>query len=172
MLCSSKSPYLSLAFQEWEDRLSEWRTRLQVLYVFEKGVTVVVTEREKEGLLATAQKRGEGEGRERERECKTHRQKLVYFLREAKRKKLKFLDPRAKLFWRRTLFGDDAVACGAEGKKFFPVQSTKDKTKKVLVFDMLSTFYFSIFAIHRLTQRKSVPFVLPIKKKQRWKGTV
>jgi hypothetical protein len=37
-----------------------------VLYVFEKGVTVVVTEREKEGLLATAQKRGEGEGRERE----------------------------------------------------------------------------------------------------------
>jgi len=115
------------------------------------------------------------EGRRRgawERECKTHRQKLVYFLREAKRKKLKFLDPRAKLFWRRTLFGDDAVACGAEGKKFFPVQSTKDKTKKVLVFDMLSTFYFSIFAIHRLTQRKSVPFVLPIKKKQRWKGTV
>jgi hypothetical protein len=38
------------------------------------------------------------------------------------------------------------VACGAEGKKFFPVQSTKDKTKKVLVFDMLYQLFISVFS--------------------------
>lgn len=74
-------------------------------------------------------------------ECKTHTQKLVHFLREAKRKKLKFCSPRTNKIWRYLKFGADAVACGAEGKKVFSLCRVRKIRRKSLVFDMLQQLF-------------------------------
>jgi len=68
----------------------------------------------------------EGKRGEKER----GKQKLEHFLREAKRKKLKFSEPRAKKIWRDKNFGDDAVAARAAEKKLYSVQSTKRKRRR------------------------------------------